>query len=283
MGHHLTMKLHERVVFITGASRGIGRAIALRCARDGARVVLAAKTVDPHPTLPGTILSVADEVRAAGGEALPVQLDVRDADAIEAAVAKTVETFGRIDALVNNAGAIWLAPVPATPPKRFDLMNQINYRATFLCTRACLPHLERSDNPHVLNMSPPLDLDPGWFEGKVAYTISKFSMSMCTLGMAAEFRPKGIAVNSLWPRTIIDTEALRMVGGRNLGVHGRKPEIMADAAYAILTSPAREVTGRFFIDEEALAELAGVTDFEPYAVDPTKDLLDDLYVTRTRT
>jgi citronellol/citronellal dehydrogenase len=274
-GERLTT-LSGKTLVITGASRGIGRAIALRAAADGANVVVAAKTDQPHPKLPGTIHTVAAEVEAAGGRALPVVVDVRFEGQIEAAVARAVEAFGGIDAVVNNAGAISLTGTRETPLKRFDLMMGINVRATYAVTRACLPHLKRAANPHVLVMSPPPDLRPEWFAGHVAYSASKFAMSLLVLGWAEEFRPAGIAANALWPRTLIWTAAMRMVTSVR-PEQCRAPEIVADAAHWILTRPSREVTGRFFLDEAALGE-AGVTDLSRYAVAPGSPLLPDLFV-----
>lgn len=268
--------LSGKTLFITGASRGIGRAIALRAARDGANVVIAAKTAEPHPKLPGTIHTTAAEVEAAGGKALPLAVDIRFEDQVERAVAQAVERFGGIDILVNNASAISLTGTLATPMKRFDLMMSINLRGTFLCSQACIPHLRKSANPHILTLSPPLTLEPKWFAPHVAYTISKYGMSMCVLGMAEELRRDGIAVNALWPRTIIATAALGVIPGVNLDA-ARHPEIVADAAYHILTRDSRTTTGRFFIDEDVLRE-AGVTDFDRYAVKPGVPLQTDLFV-----
>ena len=255
--------LKGRTVFVTGASRGIGQAIALRAARDGANVVIAAKTTAPHPKLPGTIYAAAAAVEAAGGRALAVAVDIRDEAEVDRAVAQAVETFGGIDVLVNNASAIALTGTLQTPMKRFDLMHQVNTRGTFLCTQRCLPHLQRSENPHVLNISPPLNLSPRWFAPHVAYTMAKYGMSLCVLGMAEEFRPDGIAVNALWPRTGIDTAAIAHIAGPAMLRRCRKPEIMADAAHAILTRNARECTGNFFIDDDVLRQ-AGVTDLSRY-------------------
>jgi len=269
--------LRGKTLFITGASRGIGKAIALRAARDGARIAIAAKTAEPNPKLPGTIHEAAAEMAAAGGEALPLQVDIRDEAQIQAAMARTAEVFGGIDILVNNASAIFLAPTEATPMKRFDLMVGVNARGTFACSQAAIPYLRRAPNPHILNLSPPLDLDPRWFKDHCAYTYSKYGMSMCVLGMAEELRADGIAVNALWPRTTIATAALAMLGGLVAPRNCRKPEIVADAAHAILTQPSRGTSGRFFIDEDVLAA-RGVTDFSPYAVDPTQPLLPDLFV-----
>src|SRR5688572_16051912 len=255
------MPLKDKTIFITGASRGIGRAIALRCARDGANVAVAAKTVDPHPKLPGTIHSVAAEVEAAGGRALALQLDVREDAAIKAAVARCVETFGGIDILVNNASAIMLTDTLHTPMKRFDLMFGVNVRATFACSQACLPHLLKAANPHILNLSPPLSMDAKWFKQHTAYTMSKYGMSMCTLGMAAEFAGVGVAVNSLWPRTTIATAAIEINFPQEILRASRKPAIMADAAYAIFNRDSRRHTGNFYIDEAVLRE-EGATDFD---------------------
>ena len=273
--------LKDKTLFITGASRGIGLAIALRAARDGARIVLVAKTTEPNPKLPGTLYSAAQEIEAAGGEALPVPTDIRDESAVAAAVAQAVQRFGGIDILVNNASAISLTPTDATPMKRFDLMFGVNVRGTYCCTQACLPQLIKSAktgrNPHVLNMSPPLSMKPHWFQNHVAYTMAKYGMSECTLGHAAEFKRHGIAVNSLWPRTAIATAALQMIPGIDLD-KTRKPEILSDAAHLILTSDAKTTSGRFFIDEVLLAE-HGITDFDRYAVVPgTKDLIPDFFV-----
>jgi citronellol/citronellal dehydrogenase len=272
--------LQGKTLFITGASRGIGKAIALRAAVDGANIAIAAKTAEPHPKLPGTIYSAAGEVEAAGGRALPLQVDIRDEDQVLAAVAKTVETFGGIDVLVNNASAISLTSTLETPMKRFDLMWGVNARGTYLCSQACIPHLRKAANPHILTLSPPLNLDPKWFEHHVAYTIAKYGMSLCVLGMAEEFKPDGIAVNALWPRTVIHTAALAMLGGMSPPENCRKPEIVADAAYAILTRDSRSQTGRFLIDEDVLRE-AGVSDFEQYAVTPGKPLHPDLFLGET--
>src|SRR5512141_721415 len=244
--------LKDKTLFITGASRGIGREIALRAARDGARIAIAAKTSEPHPKLEGTIHSVAAEIEAAGGKALPLQVDVRDEDAITAAVAQAVKAFGGIDILVNNASAISLTPTVDTPAKRFDLMMTVNVRATFLCSQACIPQLRKTSNPHILTLSPPLAMNPKWFAGHVAYTISKYGMSMCTLGMAQELKRDGIAVNSLWPRTTIATAAVQVHFPAEILRASRQPSIMADAAHAILTSEARTHTGNFYIDEEVL-------------------------------
>ena len=269
--------LADKTLFITGASRGIGRAIALRAARDGANIAVVSKTAQPHPKLPGTIHSVAAEIEEVGGRALAIQTDIRFEEQVEAAVDQTVATFGGIDILVNNASAIFLKGTLETPIKRFDLMWSVNARGTFLCSQKCLPHLQRSSNPHILVLSPPLDMQARWFERHCAYTISKFGMSMCVLGMAAEFATQGIGVNALWPKTVIDTAALRMLEGLIPREGTRRPEIVADAAFEILTRESRECTGNFFIDEEVL-RASGIADFESYAVDPDKPLLADLFI-----
>jgi citronellol/citronellal dehydrogenase len=277
----MTQTLAGKTLFITGASRGIGLAIAKRAARDGANIVVAAKTSDPNPKLPGTIHSAAAEIEAAGGRALALQTDIRDEASVLAAVEQAVARFGGIDILVNNASAISLTPTDATPIKRFDLMFGVNVRGTYLCTQACLAELMKSAaagrNPHVLNMSPPLSMREHWFAPHVAYTMAKYGMSECTLGHAGEFRPHGIGVNSLWPRTAIATAALQMIPGVDLA-RCRTPEILADAAYLVLTSDARATTGNFFIDDELLAR-HGVTDLEPYSVTPgTRDFIPDFFV-----
>jgi citronellol/citronellal dehydrogenase len=269
--------LKGRTLFITGASRGIGREIALRAARDGANVVVAAKTSEPHPTLEGTIHSVAEEVVKAGGRALALQLDVRDEAAIVEAVNRAAREFGGLDILVNNASAISLTPTQATPAKRFDLMMGVNVRATFLCSQAAIPHLKKSSNAHILTISPPLNMEPKWFAGHVAYTISKYGMSMCTLGMAEELRGDGIAVNSLWPRTTIATAAVAVHFPEAILKASRHAAIMADAAHAILTGDARKNTGNFHIDEDVLKR-GGMKDFERYAVTPGVPLFQDLFV-----
>ncbi len=269
--------LQGKTLFITGASRGIGRAIALAAARDGANVVVAAKTKDPHPKLPGTIFTVAQEVEAAGGEALALSVDIRDEHQIQSGVQAAVERFGGIDVLVNNASAIFLAGTADTPARRFDLMHQVNARGTFLCSQACIPHLARSQNPHILVLSPPLDMRPKWFAGHVAYTMAKYGMSMCVLGMAEELRDRGIGVNALWPRTIIATAALNLLGGEEAARHARTPEIVADAARAVMLRDSRTCTGHFFIEEDVLRE-EGVTDFSKYAAVPGSELYPDLFV-----
>jgi citronellol/citronellal dehydrogenase len=268
--------LKGKTLFISGGSRGIGLAIALRAARDGANVVIAAKTTEPHPKLPGTIYTAAKEIEAAGGKALPVQTDIREEDQVLRAVEEAAERFGGIDILVNNASAISLTPTLETPMKRFDLMVGINLRGTFLCSRACLPYLKKAKNPHILTLSPPLNLNPQWFKPHVAYTIAKYGMSMCVMGMAEEFREAGVAVNALWPRTTIATAALQIIPGAKPEL-GRTPEIMADAAHRVLTSDSRSLTGRFLIDEEVLHE-AGIRDFERYAVKPGEKLRIDLFL-----
>ncbi len=270
--------LKGKTLFITGGSRGIGLAIGLRAARDGANVAIAAKTTKPHPKLPGTIYTAAEAIEKAGGRALPVVMDIRFDDQILAAVTKTAAVFGGIDILVNNASAIFLAGTAETPMKRFDLMHQVNARGTFACSQACLPYLKKAPNPHILNLSPPLNMDPNWFAPHVAYTMAKYGMSMCVLGMSQELRPLGIAVNALWPRTPIDTSAVRnLLGGEAVVRGSRKPEILADAAHTILTRESRACTGNFFIDEPLLRE-TGVTDFEPYAVDPGTPLFPDFFL-----
>ncbi len=269
--------LEGKTVFITGASRGIGKAIGIRAARDGANVVVAAKTKVPNPKLPGTIFTAQEEIEAAGGKALALACDVRDEEEVRAAVAAAVERFGGIDVLVNNASAILLAGTASTPIKRYDLMQQVNARGTFLCTQACLPHLAKAANPHVLMLSPPLSIRARWFAPHVAYTIAKYGMSMCVLGMAEELKEQGIAVNALWPRTVIATAALNLLGGDETAKHGRTPEIVADAAHAILTRPSRECTGNFFIDEDVL-RAEGVADFDRYAVREGEPLMRDLFV-----
>ncbi|MCW5774331.1 MAG: NAD(P)-dependent oxidoreductase [Rhodospirillaceae bacterium] len=268
--------LKGKTIFITGGSRGIGLAIAERAARDGANIAIAAKTVEAHPKLPGTIHSAAAAIEAAGGRALPLQCDIRDENQLLAAVDATVAHFGGIDILVNNASAISLTSTAETPMKRFDLMFGINVRGTFAATQACLPHLKKAANPHVLTLASPLNLNPRWFKNHVAYTMAKYGMSMCVLGHAEEFRDIGVAVNGLWPRTIIMTAALQMIPGVDPG-RGRKPEIMADAAQWVLTQPSRACTGNFFIDEDVLRG-AGVTDFAPYAVDAAKEPSPDIFL-----
>lgn len=268
--------LAGKTLFITGASRGIGLAIALRAARDGANIVIAAKSNVANPKLAGTIHTAAAEIQAAGGKALALQVDIREEDQVRAAAAQAVEHFGGIDIVVNNASAIWLAGTADTPMKRFDLMHQVNTRGTFLVTQTCLPYLRKAENPHVLMLSPPPNLDQKWFAPHTAYTIAKYGMSLCVLGMSAELATAGIAVNALWPRTVIATAAIAMIDGVEVQ-HCRKPEIVADAAHAILVRPAREYTGHFAIDEEVLHE-AGVRDFDAYAMHPGASLLPDLFL-----
>jgi citronellol/citronellal dehydrogenase len=275
------MSLSGKRIFITGGSRGIGLAIALRAARDGAQVAIAAKTTDPHPTLPGTIYSAAKDIEAAGGVALPIQCDIRDEAQIEAAIAHTVEKFGGIDIQINNASAINLTPTEKTSAKRFDLMMDVNVRGTFLTSQAALPFLRKSAqegrNPHILTLSPPLSMSPKWFKPHVAYTISKYGMSMCVLGMSEEFKRDGIAVNALWPRTAIDTAALAMIPGVDTDFC-RTPEILADSAYIILNRASNNCTGNFFVDDELLAS-EGITDLEKYSVKPgTTDFLLDFFL-----
>ena len=268
--------LKGKTLFITGGSRGIGLAIALRAATDGANVVIAAKTVEPHPKLPGTIHTAAREIEAAGGRCLPVQCDIRDEAQIAKAVTEAVERFGGIDILVNNASAISLTGTMETPLKRFDLMFGINVRGTYAASQACIPQLAKANNPHILTLSPPLNLQPRWFKAHVAYTMAKYGMSMCVLGMAEELRTAGIAVNALWPRTVIATAALQMIPGIDPR-EGRKPEIMADAAHWVLSQTCRECSGNFFIDEDVLRR-AGVSDLRKYAVDPQRTLRTDLFL-----
>jgi len=269
--------LNGKTLFITGASRGIGKAIALRAARDGANIVLAAKSVRSRERLPGTVYSAAAEVEEVGGRALPIPTDIRDEEQIERAVEAAVAHFGGIDILINNASAIFLAGTLETPLKRFDLMFSVNVRGTFACSRACLPHLLRAENPHILTLSPPLNMHPRWFQPHVAYTMAKYGMSMCVLGMAEEFRAAGVAVNALWPRTVIATAALAMLGGAVRPEACRTPEILADAAHAVLTRDSRSCTGNFFLDDEVLAQ-AGVTDLDRYAVEPGTPLCPDLFL-----
>jgi citronellol/citronellal dehydrogenase len=272
------MSLKDKTLFITGASRGIGLAIALRAAADGANVVIAAKTREPHPKLPGTVYTAAEEIEAAGGAALPIVCDIRDEDQVEAAVVQAVARFGGIDICINNASAISSTPTLDTEMKRFDLMHSINTRGTFLVSKLCVPHLKEAENPHILNMAPPLDMDARWFAPHIAYTMAKMGMSLCTLGMSREFAVDGIAVNSLWPLTAIDTAAVRNVLGGDSTVRGsRSAKIVADAAHVILTRPAADCSGNFFIDEVLLRE-EGQEDFSAYAVDPEADLLRDFFV-----
>jgi citronellol/citronellal dehydrogenase len=270
--------LKGKTLFISGASRGIGKAIALRAAQDGANVIIAAKTTEPHPKLPGTIFSAAEEIEKAGGKALPLAVDIRNDEQVIEAVKKGVDTFGGIDILVNNASAISLTGTLATPMKRWDLMYGINARGSYLCTQVCLPHLRKAQNPHVLNLSPPLNMNPRWFQGHAAYTLAKYAMSVWVLGMSEEFRGEGIAFNALWPRTVIATAAVQnLLGGDATMSSSRKPEIMADAAHAILTRPARECTANFFIDEDVL-RAEGMTNFDQYSYVAGAQLVPDLFL-----
>lgn len=271
--------LKGKTLFITGASRGIGLAIALRAAQDGANIAIAAKTTEPHPKLAGTIYTAAEAVEKAGGRALPLVVDVRDEAMVESAVSQAAQAFGGIDILVNNASAISLTGTLETPMKRYDLMHQINTRGTYLVSQKCLPYLLKASNPHILNLSPPLNMEERWFAPHVAYTMAKFGMSMCVLGMAGEFRDRGVAVNALWPRTAIDTDAMNLITGPAVRRKCRKAEIMADAAHVILTRPSRDCTGNFFIDDEVLKS-AGITDLEKYRHDGVaeKDLIPDFFV-----
>lgn len=273
----MTATLQGKTIFITGGSRGIGKAIGLRAAADGANVVIAAKTDRPHPKLPGTIHTAAEEMIAAGGQALAVRMDIRDERQVQAAIEQAVATFGSLDVLVNNASAIMLEGTLAVPMRRFDLMFGVNVRGTYAASQAAIPYLLKSDNPHILTLSPPLNLDPKWFEAHTAYTMSKYGMSMCVLGMAAEFAAAGIAVNALWPRTVIATAAISMLGGAVRAENCRKPEIMADAAHAILCRNSRGYTGQFAIDDEILRE-QGIEDLARYAVAPGEALLPDLFL-----
>ena len=268
--------LKDKTIFITGASRGIGRAIALKCAADGANIVIAAKTTTPHPKLPGTIYTAATEIEARGGKALPLVVDIRFEEQVYGAVEQAVSHFGGLDILVNNASAISLTGTLETPIKRYDLMMGVNARGTFLCSQACIPHLKKAANPHILTLSPPLDMRAKWFAPHLAYTMAKYGMSMCVLGMAEEFRDAGIAVNGLWPRSIIATAALQVIPGAEAEC-GRTPEIVADAAWHILTHDSRTTTGNFFIDDEVLAA-AGIADLSRYAVAEGKPLKLDLFI-----
>jgi citronellol/citronellal dehydrogenase len=272
------MSLAGKTLFITGASRGIGLAIGRKAARDGANVAIAAKTVAPHPKLPGTIYTAADEIEAAGGRALPLVVDVRDEAAVREGIDKAVAAFGGLDIVVNNASAIGLTPTPQTDMKRFDLMHQINTRGTYMVSKYAIPHLEKASNPHILMLSPPLDMSERWFAPHLAYSLAKYGMSLCVLGLAGELRPRGIAVNALWPRTTIATSAIRnLLGGDAIMRASRSPEIIADAAYALFNKPARSITGQFLIDDVFLAR-EGVTDFERYRIDPSVPLAPDFFV-----
>lgn len=268
--------LTGKTLFITGASRGIGLAIALRAARDGANIVVAAKSDKPNPRLPGTIHTAVEQIEAAGGRGLAIKCDIRDEEVVRSALAQAVDHFGRLDVLVNNASAIWLKGALDTPMKRFDLMHEVNARGTFVCSQAAIPYLQQVENPHILTLAPPPNLDPRWWGPHTGYTLAKMGMSFVTLGLAAEFARAGIAINALWPRTVIATDALKMIPGVD-EAGCRKPEIVADAAHAILVKPAREATGRFFIDEEVLRE-NGVDDFDHYAVQAGHPLLPDLFL-----
>jgi citronellol/citronellal dehydrogenase len=275
------MSLAGKRIFVTGGSRGIGLAIELRAARDGASIAIAAKTADSNPKLPGTIFTAAEEIRAAGGVALPIQCDIRDENQIESAIRQAAQEFGGIDILINNASAINLTKTEATPAKRFDLMFDVNVRGTFLTSQAAIPYLRESAqagrNPHILNLAPPLSMNPKWFKNHVAYTMAKYGMSMCVLGMAEEFKRDGIASNALWPRTAIDTAALAMIPGIDTAAC-RTPEILADAAYIILNRPSKDATGNFYVDDEVLAS-EGITDLDKYAVVPgTTDFLLDFFL-----
>ncbi len=270
--------LKDKTLFITGASRGIGLAIALRAARDGANIAVAAKTSEPHPKLPGTIHTAAEEIERAGGKALPIVCDIRDEAQVISAITRTVDHFGQLDICVNNASAISLSDTLGTEMKRFDLMHAINTRGTYMVSKYAIPHLARSENPHILMLSPPLDMKAKWFAGHLAYSIAKYGMSLCVLGLAEELKPRGIAVNALWPRTTIATAAVaNIVGGERVMRASRKPEIVADAAHVIFSKPASEFTGMFCIDDTVLSE-NGMTDFEPYRVDPRVDLMQDFFV-----
>lgn len=272
------MNLKGKTLFITGASRGIGKAIAIRAAKDGANIAVVAKTREPHPKLPGTVYSSVEDIKSEGGNAIACIADIRFEDQVQTAVDATIERFGGIDILVNNASAINLSPTLELSMKRFDLMVAVNVRGTFLSSKLCVPHLKKAENPHILNLSPPLNMDPKWFKNNLAYTMAKYGMSMCVLGMAEEFKKDGIAVNALWPRTPIATAAVRNLLGEKTAVnHSRTPEIVADAAYIIVTKPSREYTGNFFIDEEILLE-NGITNLEKYAVNPDKELYVDFFL-----
>ncbi|OGQ15018.1 MAG: short chain dehydrogenase [Deltaproteobacteria bacterium RIFCSPHIGHO2_02_FULL_40_11] len=272
------MNLKDKVLLITGATRGIGHAIAMKAAKDGAKIAVIGKTKTPHPKLPGTIYTAVQDIENAGGRALPLACDIRFEDQVENAVLETFKKFGGIDILVNNASAIRLSDTEHTPIKAFDLMFSVNVRGSFLCAQKCLPYLKKSKNPHILNLSPPLNLKPQWFSQHLAYTLSKYGMSECVLGMAEEFKDLGIGVNALWPKTTIATAAIEnIVGGTDMMAHCRKPEIMADAAYWIFTQDAKTCTGNFFIDE-AILKKQGIQDFAPYAIDSSQELQPDLFL-----
>jgi citronellol/citronellal dehydrogenase len=276
--YEVTNTLQGKTLFITGASRGIGLAIARRAVRDGANVAVVAKTDRPHPRLPGTVHTAVEEINKAGGNGLACMCDIRFEEQVRAAVERTVATFGGIDVLINNASAIHLSGTLDTPMKRYDLMHDVNVRGTFLCSLVCLPHLLKASNPQILNISPPLNLEARWFAPHLAYTMAKFGMSLCVLGMAEEFKQQGVAVNALWPKTVIATAAVQnLLGGSTVVNRSRRPEIMADAAHLVLTRSSRECTGNFFIDEEVLRQ-AGITDFDKYAVTPGSDLIPDFFV-----
>jgi len=272
------LSLKDKTLFITGASRGIGKAIAMRAAKDGANIAVVAKTKEPNPKLPGTVYTAVEDIETVGGNGLPCIADIRFEEQVKGAVDATIEKYGGIDILINDASAINLSPTLETTMKRFDLMFSVNVRGTFLCSKLCIPHLKKAENPHILNLSPPLNLDPKWFAHHVAYTMSKYGMSMCVLGMAEELKNDGIAVNALWPRTSIATAAVKnLLGGESAVKHSRKPEIVADAAYYILTKPSRECTGNFFIDDEVLLE-NGITDFSKYSIIPNAKLYPDFFL-----
>ena len=272
------MEFKGKTVFITGASRGIGKAIGLKLASEGANIVIAAKTAEPHPKLPGTIYTAAEEMENAGGQALPVVVDIRSEEMVQDAINKCVEKFGGIDILVNNASAISLTSTEATPMKRYDLMHSVNVRGTFMCSKCCIPHLRKGENPHILNLSPPLNMEARWFQNHVAYTMAKYGMSMCVLGMAAEFADEGIAVNALWPRTAIATAAVQnILGGDHMIQRSRTPAIVADAAYYILKRDSKTNTGNYYIDDDVLAE-EGITELDHYAVNPELELIQDFFV-----
>jgi citronellol/citronellal dehydrogenase len=272
------MSLKGKTLFITGGSRGIGLAIAIKAARDGANVTIAAKTAEPHPKLEGTIYTAAAEIEAAGGKCLPLMVDVRDEQSVAQAIAKTAETFGGLDIVVNNASAISLTNTQMTDMKRYDLMHQINTRGTFMVSKYAIPHLEKAENPHILMLSPPLDMKTRWFAPHLAYTMAKYGMSMCVLGLAGELAPKGIAVNALWPRTTVATAAVKnLLGGDKMVQASRTPEMLADAAYMVFNKPSRSFSGNFLIDDNFMAG-EGVTDFTPYRVDPSVPLMPDFFV-----